>query len=77
MTQGAPIRDTEAKATERFMRGGFGKLGSKTTYKRYSKYIDWLRAKLGQPVIKPKGPYFKIEDYFERRAVPLKNKENK
>lgn len=36
------MKDTEAKATERYMRGGFGKLGSKAAYKRYAAYVDKL-----------------------------------
>lgn len=39
--------DTEAKATERYMRGGFGKTGSKAAYKRYAAYVDWLRSMNG------------------------------
>lgn len=35
--------DTEAKATERYLRGGFGSLKTKVAYKRYSEYIEWLR----------------------------------
>lgn len=35
--------DTEAKATERYMRGGFGNLKTKVSYKRYSEYVEWLR----------------------------------
>lgn len=35
--------DDEAKATERYMRGGFGSLKTEVAYKRYAKYIEWLR----------------------------------
>jgi hypothetical protein len=35
--------DTEAKATERYMRGGFGSLKTKVSYKRYKEYVEWLR----------------------------------
>lgn len=39
------MNDTEEKATQRFMSGGFGRLGSKITHKRYAAYIEWLRNK--------------------------------
>jgi hypothetical protein len=39
------VKDTEAKATERYMHGGFGKLGSKAAYKRYAAYVDLLNGK--------------------------------
>lgn len=34
--------DTEAKATERYLRSGFGNLKTKIAYKRYSDYVEWL-----------------------------------
>jgi hypothetical protein len=37
------LNDTEEKATERYMLGGFGKLGSKSAYKRYAKHVAWIR----------------------------------
>lgn len=62
------MKDTEQEATSRYMKGGFGKPGSKKAYERYSAYVNLLRSKLGQPITKPKRPFFAIEDYFERRS---------
>lgn len=41
--------DTVEKATERYMRGGFGNLKTKVAYKRYAAYIERLLSR------KPRG----------------------
>lgn len=65
------MNDTEQCATYRYMTNGFGKLGSKKTYQRYSQYVDWLREKQGKSIIQPRKPYFKIEDYFEKEITDV------
>jgi len=40
--------NTEAKATERYLKGGFGSLKTKVAYKRYAQYVTWLKKKLGK-----------------------------
>lgn len=56
--------DTEARATERYMKGGFGKLGSKIAYKRYAKYVDQLNG------VKPIDPREWIGYIFVPKTTP-------
>ena len=42
------MKDTEVKATKRYLEGGFGSLKTKIAYKRYVQYVIWLKKKLGK-----------------------------
>lgn len=61
-------KDTEQAATLRYMKGGFGKLGSKKAYERYDTYIhEVLR---GEERVNPR-------DYIGYIFVPKWRKKTK